>query len=77
MCSASTPERNQELHREYVFARPSFHEDGQIHAFHMEIISDRDASVQMANEVPVGKKVPLRFGNIDLPRAASPVHSRQ
>ena len=55
---------------EYVFARPSFHEDGLIHAFHMEIVWDRDASVLMVKEVAVGKKVPLQFGKIYLPRAS-------
>jgi hypothetical protein len=55
---------------EYVFARPSFHEDGLIHAFHMEIVWDRDASVLLVKEVGTGKKVPLQFGKIYIPRAS-------
>jgi hypothetical protein len=55
---------------DYVFARPSFHEDGLIHAFHMEIVWDRDTSVLMVKEVAAGKKVPLQFGKIYIPRAS-------
>jgi hypothetical protein len=55
---------------EYVFARPSFHEDGLIHAFHMEIVWDRDASVLLVKELGTGKKVPLQFGKIYIPRAS-------
>jgi hypothetical protein len=55
---------------EYVFARPSFHEDGLIHAFHMEIVWDRDNSVLLVKEVAAGKKVPLQFGKIYIPRAS-------
>ena len=62
---------------EYVFARPSFHEDGLIHAFHMEIVWDRDASVLMVKEVAVGKKVPLQFGNLSAACIHAPVHSLQ
>ncbi len=55
---------------EYVFARPSFHEDGLIHAFHMEIVWDRDASMLLVKELGTGKKVPLQFGKIFIPRAS-------
>ena len=55
---------------EYVFARPSFHEDGLIHAFHMEIVWDQDGSVLLVREVAAGKKVPLQFGKIYIPRAS-------
>jgi hypothetical protein len=55
---------------EYVFARPSFHEDGLIHAFRMEIVWDRDASMLLVKEIGTGKKVPLQFGKIYIPRAS-------
>src|SRR5436190_12389493 len=55
---------------EYVFVRPSFHEDGLIHAFHMEIVWDRDASVLLVKEVAADKKVALQFGKICIPRAS-------
>jgi hypothetical protein len=55
---------------EYVFARPSFHEDGLIHAFHMEIVWDRDASLLLVKEVAQAKQVPLQFGKIYIPRAS-------
>ena len=63
---------------EYVFARPSFHEDGLIHAFHMEIVWDRDASALLVREVASGKKLPLQFGRIYIPaRVAAHLHSVQ
>lgn len=55
---------------EYVFARPSFHEDGLIHAFHMEIAWDEAASVLLVREVVHGKKTPPQFGRIYIPRAS-------
>ena len=53
-----------------MFARPSFHEDGLIHAFHMEIVWDRDAGALMVKEVAGGKKVPPQFGKVYIPRAS-------
>jgi hypothetical protein len=55
---------------EYVFARPSFQEDGLIHAFHMEIVWDRDVSVLLVREVAAGKNLPLQFGKVYIPRAS-------
>jgi hypothetical protein len=53
-----------------VFARPSFHEDGLIHAFRMEIVWDRDVSVLLVREVAAGKNLPLQFGKVYIPRAS-------
>src|SRR6185436_13736877 len=55
---------------EYVFARPSFHEDGLIHAFHMEIVWDREAAALLVREAARGKQTPLQFGKIYIPRAS-------
>jgi hypothetical protein len=55
---------------EYIFARPSFHEDGLIHAFHMEILWDHDQSALLVKEIGRGKKLPLQFGKIYIPRAS-------
>jgi hypothetical protein len=55
---------------EYVFARPSFHEDRLIHAFHMEILWDGDASALLVKEVAPAKKQGLQFGKIAIPRAS-------
>ena len=55
---------------EYVFGRPSFHEDGLIHAFHMEIVWDNDASALLVRERSKGKQIPLQFGKIYIPRAS-------
>ena len=55
---------------EYVFGRPSFHEDGLIHAFHMEIAWDNDASALLVRERSKGKQIPLQFGKIYIPRAS-------
>ena len=54
----------------YVFARPSFQEDGLIHAFPMEIAWDSDSSALQVKETASGKKVPLQFGKISIPRAS-------
>lgn len=55
---------------DYIFARPSFHEDGLIHAFHMSIAWDREASALLVKEIGRGKTVPLQFGKIYIPRAS-------
>ena len=55
----------------FIFARPSFYEDGLIHAFHMEIEWDRDASHLMVKELGGGKTVPPQFGKIYIPRSSS------
>lgn len=55
---------------EYVFARPSFQEDGLIHAFHMEIVWDRDAGALLVKEVSGGKKAPPQLGKVHIPRAS-------
>jgi hypothetical protein len=54
----------------YVFARPSFHADGVIHAFHMEVLWDREASALIVTEAPRAKKEMLQFGKIYIPRAS-------
>lgn len=54
----------------YVFARPSFHEDGLILAFHMEIVWDRAAGALMVKEIGSGKSVPPQFGKVYLPRSS-------
>src|SRR5262245_3152268 len=56
---------------DYVFARPSFREDGSIHAFHMEIVWDREVSGLLVKEVAIGKRVPLQLGKIYIPRASA------
>lgn len=55
---------------DYIFCRPSFHEDGLIHAFHMEIVWDNDASALLVRERAQGKQTPLQFGKIYIPRAS-------
>lgn len=55
---------------EYVFARPSFQEDGIIHAFHMEILWDREERALLVKEAARGKKVPYQFGKVFIPRAS-------
>jgi hypothetical protein len=55
---------------EYVFARPSFQEDGVIQAFHMEILWDRDTRCLLVKEAAKDKKVPHQFGTIYIPRAS-------
>jgi hypothetical protein len=54
----------------YVFARPSFHEDGLILAFPMEITWDRDAAALMVKEVGGSKSVPPQFGRVYIPRSS-------
>lgn len=54
----------------YVFARPSFLEDGMIHAFQMEVAWDSAGCVLLVKEVADQKKVPLQFGKIHIPRAS-------
>jgi hypothetical protein len=56
---------------QYVFARPSFHEDGLIHAFPMEVLWDREAGALIVKEAARGKKVPAQFGTIYIPRAST------
>jgi hypothetical protein len=65
-----TKEETQNYVGDYVFARPSFHEDGLIHAFHMEVVWDRDASALLVREAARGKQTPLQFGKIYIPRAS-------
>ena len=65
-----TKEETQNYVGDYVFARPSFHEDGLIHAFHMEVVWDRDASALLVRESARGKQTPLQFGKIYIPRAS-------
>ena len=55
---------------EYVFARPSFQEDGLIQAFRMEILWDRDAGALLVKEISSGKKAPPQFGKVYIPRAS-------
>ena len=55
---------------EYVFARPSFHEDGVIHAFPMEVAWDREASSLLVKESARSRKEALQFGRIYIPRAS-------
>ena len=57
---------------EYVFARPSFQDDGLIHAFHMEIVWDRDVSVLLVRKVAAGKNLPLQFGTVYIPQSTRP-----
>lgn len=54
----------------YVFARPSFHEDGLIHAFHMEILWDAEASVLQVREAGEANQAAPQFGQIYIPRAS-------
>jgi hypothetical protein len=63
-------EETQNYIGDYVFARPSFHEDGLIHAFHMEVRWDRDSSALLVREAARGKQTPLQFGKIYIPRAS-------
>ena len=68
---AYTKEETKNYIGEYVFVRPSFREDGTIHAFHMEIVWDSEAQGLLVKEVAAGKKVPLQFGKIFIPRASA------
>jgi len=54
----------------YVFARPSFQEDGLILAFAMDISWDSASSALQIKEAASGKKVPQQFGKIYIPRAS-------
>ena len=54
---------------EYVFARPSFRDDGVIHAFHMAIEWDSTARVLLVKERARDKKA-LQFGTIHIPRSS-------
>src|SRR5262245_38522007 len=65
-----TKEETQNYVGDYVFARPSFHEDGLIYAFHMEVLWDREASALLVREAARGKQTPLQFGKIYIPRAS-------
>jgi hypothetical protein len=65
-----TREETQNYVGDYVFARPSFHEDGLIHAFHMQVAWDGDASALLVREAARGKQTPLQFGKIYIPRAS-------
>jgi hypothetical protein len=54
----------------YVFARPSFRDDGIIHAFEMEVLWDKEASALVVREAAAGKKHAAQFGRIYIPRAS-------
>jgi hypothetical protein len=55
---------------DYVFARPTFVGDGTIHAFHMEILWDRDAAALVVRESARRKREGVQFGKIYIPRAS-------
>jgi len=65
-----TKEETRNYVGDYVFARPSFHEDGLVYAFRMEIVWDKDTSVLLVKEVGKDKKLPLQFGKVYIPRAS-------
>jgi hypothetical protein len=54
----------------YVFARPSFQEDGVIRAFHMEVLWDREERALLVKEAARDKKLPTQFGKVFIPRAS-------
>ncbi len=55
---------------EYVFARPSFREEGLIHAFAMEVVWDREASALVVREGAKSKTAAPQFGRLYIPRAS-------
>jgi hypothetical protein len=54
---------------DYVFARPSFREDANIHAFHMQVQWDRAVRALLIRECANDKKL-LQFGHLYIPRAS-------
>jgi hypothetical protein len=54
----------------YIFARPSFQDDGLILAFHMEIYWDGEARALMVKEIGSGKSIPPQFGKVFIPRSS-------
>jgi len=56
---------------EFVFARPSFREDGTIQAFHMRIEWDTNVHALLVKEAaPRRKQMPLQLGTVYIPRAS-------
>src|SRR5690349_23554991 len=55
---------------DYVFARPSFREQGVIHAFPMTISWDESEKVLVVKEVAARDKHPAQFGKIYIPRSS-------
>ena len=56
---------------EYVFARPSFQEDGLVHAFHMEIVWSEKDSVLLLQEGPRPDEIAPQLGTIHIPRGST------
>jgi hypothetical protein len=55
----------------YVFARPSFRENGVICAFPMEIVWDSDTPGLLVREITEGRKDAAQFGKVYIPRASA------
>jgi hypothetical protein len=64
-----TREEVQRYLGDYVFARPSFREDGVIHAFHMRVEWDRAVRVLVIKEQTRDKQA-LQFGRIYIPKTS-------
>jgi hypothetical protein len=54
---------------DYVFARPSFRDDANIHAFHMQVQWDHAVRALLIKECANDKKL-LQFGHLYIPRAS-------
>lgn len=66
-----TREDTKDYIGKYVFARPSFRENGVICAFPMEIVWDTDAHCLLVKEVTEGRKDAAQFGKVYIPRASA------
>ena len=56
---------------DYVFARPSFQEDGVIQAFHMEIVWGQADNVLVLQERARNDEIPQQVGKIHIPRGSN------
>jgi hypothetical protein len=66
-----TREDTRDYVGKYVFARPSFSENGVICAFPMEIVWDADTPALLVKEITDGKKEAAQFGKVYMPRASA------
>lgn len=55
---------------DYLFVRPSFHDDGFIHSFAMQIIWSDTERVLIVRERPIENKKVVQLGKIFIPRAS-------
>jgi hypothetical protein len=56
---------------DYVFARPSFKEEGIIQAFHLEIMWGSGDTILVLQEPPRNDEIPPQVGRIHIPRGSN------